>query len=168
MSNNCCVVCTLQILHKNGKDQCKYNVTCILLYNACQKERLIQGVPKRGTLDSRYFDIRNFFFLHSHLRILTNLREIFTAGGIPGKQHIGSQKSHYPHWNVTRMKRKLTMTMFWEMTIETKLLNQFHWSWYHSFQETILFYLMKSKYAIFSKIKVTKIERSAFGDTRYI
>ena len=31
-----------------------------------------------------------------------------------------------------------------------------------------MFYLMKSKYAIFSHFKVTKIERSAFlGDTRY-
>ena len=27
-----------------------------------------------------------------------------------------------PDWNVTRMKRKLTMTMFWEMTVESKLL----------------------------------------------
>ena len=32
---------------------------------------------------------------------------------------------------------------------------------YHSFQKTML-YLMKSKYAIFSNIKVTKIERSFF------
>ena len=31
-----------------------------------------------------------------------------------------------------------------------------------------MFYLMKSKYAIFSNFKVTKIERSSFlGDTRY-
>ena len=33
-----------------------------------------------------------------------------------------------PDWNVTRMKKKFTMTMFWEMTIESKLLNQFQWS----------------------------------------
>ena len=59
------------------------------------------------------------------------------------------------------MYGKLTMTMFWEMTIELKLLNQFQWSWYHSFQKT-MFYLMKSKYAIFSNIRVMKIERSAF------
>ena len=65
-----------------------------------------------------------------------------------------------PDWNVTRMKRKLTMTIFWEITIELKLLNQFQWSWYHFFQKT-MFYLMKSKYAIFSNIKVTKIGRSA-------
>ena len=54
------------------------------------------------------------------------------------------------------------------MTIESKLLKQFQWSWYHSFQNT-MFYLMKSKYGIFLNIKVTKIERSAFlGDTWYI
>ena len=47
------------------------------------------------------------------------------------------------------------------MAVESILLNQITWSWYHSFQKTI-FYLMKSKYAIFSNIKVTKIERSAF------
>ena len=33
------------------------------------------------------------------------------------------------------------------------------------FIEDSLFYLMKSKYAIFSNIKVTKVERSAFGGT---
>ena len=53
------------------------------------------------------------------------------------------------------------MTLFWEMTIESKLPNQFQWSWYHSFQKT-MFDLMKSKYVIFSNSKVTKIERSAF------
>ena len=71
------------------------------------------------------------------------------------------RKAIIPDWNVTRMKRKLTMTMFWEITIESKLLNQFQWSWYHSFQKT-MFYLMKSKYAIFLNIKGTKIERSNF------
>ena len=35
------------------------------------------------------------------------------------------------------------------------------WFWYQSIQKT-MFYLMKSNYAIFSNIKVTKIERSAF------
>ena len=83
-----------------------------------------------------------------------------------GQQCMEVRKAITPDWNVTRMKRKLTMTMFWRMTIESKLLKQFQWSWYHSFQKTV-FYLMKSKYAIFSNIKVTTIERSAFwGDTR--
>ena len=72
----------------------------------------------------------------------------------------GSRKAIIPDWNVTRMKRKVTITMFWEVTIESKL-NQFQWSWYHSFQN-----LKESKYAIFSNSKVTEIERSAFwGDT---
>ena len=52
------------------------------------------------------------------------------------------------------------MTMFQEMVVESILLNQIKWSWYHSFQKT-MFYLMKSKYAIFSNIKVMNIERSA-------
>ena len=49
-----------------------------------------------------------------------------------------------------------------------KLLNQFQWSWYHSFQKT-MFYLMKYKYAIFSnfKVHVTKSSVPLFWDTRY-
>ena len=74
------------------------------------------------------------------------------------------RKAIVPDWTVTRMKRKVTITIFWEMTIESKLLNQFQWSWYHSFEKTMLC-LMTSKYAIFSNIKVTKIVRSAFGGT---
>ena len=80
---------------------------------------------------------------------------------IKGQQCMEVRKAIIPDWNVTRMKRKLTMTVFWEITIQLKLLSQFQWSWYYSFQKT-MFYLMKSKYAIFLNIKVTKIERSAF------
>ena len=85
-----------------------------------------------------------------------------------GQQRREVRKAIIPAWYVTRMKRKLIMTVFWEMTIESKLLNQFRWSWYHSFQKT-MFYLMKLKYGIFSNSKVTKIERSAllFWYTRY-
>ena len=46
----------------------------------------------------------------------------------------GSQKSHYPWLKCHKHEEKLTMTMFWEMTIESKLLNKFHWSWYLSFR----------------------------------
>ena len=53
------------------------------------------------------------------------------------------------------------MTVFQEMVVESILPNQIKWSWYHIFQKT-MFYLMKSKYAIFSNIKVTKIERYSF------
>ena len=116
---------------------------------------------------------------HSNLQILLNLCELFTAGMAVHKFSLGFvctdqwtsrqqcmevRKAIIPDWNVTRMRRKLTMSMFWEMTIESKLLNQFQWSWYHSFQKTI-FYLMKSKYAICLNIKVTKIERSSFWGT---
>ena len=79
-----------------------------------------------------------------------------------GQHCMEVRKAIVPDWNVLRMKRKLTMTMFWETTIESKLLNQFQWSWYHSFQKT-MFHLMNSKYAIFlNYIRVTKIQRSAF------
>ena len=84
--------------------------------------------------------------------------------GVRATMYGRQQKNFIPAWNVTRMKRKLKMTVFWEITIESKLLNQFQWSWYHSFQKT-MFYLMKLKYTIFSNIRVTKIERSAFLGT---
>ena len=87
--------------------------------------------------------------------------------GFRATMYMVVRKAIISDWNVTRMKRKLTMTMFWEITIESKLLNQFQWSLYHSFQMT-MFYLAKSKYVLFSNIKVTKIGRSDFwGDTRY-
>ena len=107
-----------------------------------------------------------------------NLRELFTAGiavhklslcfvrtdqWASGQQYMEVRKAIIPAWNVTRMKRKLTLTVYWEISIKSKLLNQFQWSWYHSFQKT-MFYLMKLKYARFSNIKLTKIELSAsFG-----
>ena len=77
-----------------------------------------------------------------------------------------------PAVNTSRRFNKIRkMTVFHEMVVELILLNQIKWSWYHPFQKT-MFYLMKSKYAIFSSIKVMKIERSAFfflgGDTRYM
>ena len=50
------------------------------------------------------------------------------------------------------------------MFVESILPNQIKLSWYHSFQKT-MFYLMKSKYAIFFYFKVTKIECSAFWGT---
>ena len=58
-----------------------------------------------------------------------------------GQQCMEVRKAIILDWNVTRMKRKLIMTMFWEMTIESKLLNQFKWSWYHYVQQTTI-YLM--------------------------
>ena len=66
------------------------------------------------------------------------------------------------------IEEKLTMTMFWEITIESKLLNQNQWSWYHSFQKT-MFYLMKSIYAIFSNINESNKFRAFhfFWHTRY-
>ena len=65
------------------------------------------------------------------------------------------------------MKIKLTMAIYVfmspEMTIESKLLNQFSMILVSFFSEDIkCFCLMKSKYATFFNIKVTKIERSAF------
>ena len=50
------------------------------------------------------------------------------------------------------------ITVFQEMVVESILPNQIKWSWYHSSQK-IMLNLMKSKYAIISNIKVTKIER---------
>ena len=67
--------------------------------------------------------------------MLLNLCELFTAGiavhkfslyficknqWASGQQCMEVRKVIIPDWNVTRTKRKLTMTMFWEMTIESK------------------------------------------------
>ena len=57
------------------------------------------------------------------------------------------------------------MTMFWEITIESNLLNQFQWSWYHSFQKT-MFYLIKSKYFEYQSNKNRTFR--FLGDTRYM
>ena len=50
------------------------------------------------------------------------------------------------------------------MVVESILLNQIKWSWQCSFHKT-MFYLMKSKYAVYFNIKETKIERYAFFGT---
>ena len=113
--------------------------------------------------------------------MLFNLREIITTGiaihnfflcfvctdqWAPAQQCMEVRKAIIPDWNVSRMKRKLTMTTFWKMTIKSKLLNQFQWSWY-SFQKTML-YLMKSdeiKIFYIFEYQRTKIERYALWGT---
>ena len=71
------------------------------------------------------------------------------------------RKAIIPDWNVTRMKRKLKMTMFGEMTIESKQLNHFNDIGIILFRRQC-FIWWKSKYAIFFNIKVTKIKDSTF------
>ena len=78
-----------------------------------------------------------------------------------GQQCMEVRKSHYPWLKCHDNEEKIDNDYFWGMTIESKLPNQFQWSWHHFCQKTML-YLMKSTNAIFSNIKVTKIERSAF------
>ena len=84
------------------------------------------------------------------------------------------------HWSVQRKQRENLWTAIglpvvnssrrfnkirkWLCFKKSILPKQIKWSWYHYIQKT-MFYLMKSKYAIFSNIKVTKIERSAFLGT---
>ena len=68
---------------------------------------------------------------------MLNVCELFTAGiavhkfslcfvckdqWTSGQQGMEVRKTIIPEWNVMRIKRKLTMTVFWEMTIESKLL----------------------------------------------
>ena len=68
--------------------------------------------------------------------------------GLPGNNVWKSERPLSPSEMSREWRERSTMTMFWEMTIESKLLNQFQWSWHHSFQKT-MFYLIKSKYAIY-------------------
>ena len=113
----------------------------------------------------------------SRLRILLKLREstmynivvhkfslcfVRTDQWVSGQQCMEVRKAIIPPWNVTRMKRKLTLTMFWEITLTSKLLNQFHWYWYKFFSEdNVLSDEIKICYIIFVHIKVTKSKRSA-------
>ena len=90
-----------------------------------------------------------------------------------GQQCMEVRKSIIPDWTITRTKGNWKWLCF-----EKWPLNQNHSTnsmilVHHSFQKT-MFYLMKLifeniaflKY-IFHQIKVTKIERSSFWDTRY-
>ena len=66
--------------------------------------------------------------------------------------------------SVTRIKRNLKVTVLQEVGIDSKLLNQIQWSWYHSLLRKML-YLMMSKNMKFFAGKVLKIRRSAFYGT---
>ena len=100
------------------------------------------------------------------------LRELFTAGIAVHKFYlyfictdVRSQKSHDPWLKCHKNEEKINNDYVLRNDHRIKsILNQFQWCWYYSLQKT-MFYLMKSKYAIFSNIKVTKIERSAFFGT---
>ena len=59
-----------------------------------------------------------------------------------GQQCMEVKKSHNSWPKCHKNEEKIEWLCFWEMTTESNLLNQFHWSWYHSFQKT-MFYLMK-------------------------
>ena len=76
--------------------------------------------------------------------IIWDVLSLFCLHGSIGFRAImyGSQKSRFPWLKCPRTKRKLPNTIFWEFIIVSKLLNQFQWSWHHSFQKT-MFYLMK-------------------------
>ena len=123
----------------------------IITYTWLLVRRSIPGVQK-------YVE-RSLFVTFIFENILLDLRELFTAGiavhkfslyfvctdqWVSGQRCMEVRKAIIPDCNVMRMKNNLKMTMFWEMTLGSKLLNQFRWSWYHSFQKTI-FYLIKWK-----------------------
>ena len=101
-------------------------------------------------LETQSFPIFFFFFLTAGIAVHKfSLCFVRTDQWASGEQCMEVRKAIIPAWNVTRMKRKWTMTVFWEMTLESKLLDQFQWSWYH--------------YGIFSNSKVIQIECSEFG-----
>ena len=78
----------------------------------------------------------------------------------------GSQKSHNPWLKCHENEEKIESDYVLRNDhIESKLFNQFQWSWYHSFSEDNALFWWKEKNATFSNIKGTKIERSAFSRT---
>ena len=44
--------------------------------------------------------------------------------------------------SIAKIKRNLKMTVFQEIVIESKLLNQIQWSWFHSLLQKILYLMM--------------------------
>ena len=48
--------------------------------------------------------------------------------------------------SVANIKRNLKMTVFQDMGIESKLLNQIQWYWYHSLLRKMLYLMMRKKY----------------------
>ena len=101
------------------------------------------------------------FFMRLQLRLQSLHKHDFISNQLLFYCWLTQQ--HF-NFSVSFSFKKICKWLFQEMVVESILPNQMKWSWYHSFQKT-MFYLMKSKYAIYFNIKVTKIERSAFLGT---
>ena len=126
------------------------------------------------------FDLARYHFLkHGHFRIFLNLRERFTAGiavHIFCVFYLHARIKWFPGNNVWKSEKPLSPTKMsreWrengKITIE-KWPQNLNYSTNFNDLGLILFednVLCNEKNATFSNIKVTKIERSAFWDTRY-
>ena len=79
--------------------------------------------------------------------------------------YIVARKPTFTHWSVPAVNnsRRYKFWLFQEMVVESILLNQIKWSWYHSFR--IQCFIWWNQCYIFSNIKVTRIKRSAFFGT---
>ena len=51
---------------------------------------------------------------------------------VSGNGHMKGHSRHNLRSSVAKIKQNLKITVFQEMGIESKLLNQIQWSWYHS------------------------------------
>ena len=121
----------------------KQNARILLLWYSKIFNQIKQCPLKR--MIPRSFDLvrkcwfYNHFLKHNHLQ-----KKIICARGIAvhkfslcfvctdqwvsGQQSMEVKKNIIPDWNVMKRKKILTMIMFREITIESKLLNQFQWS----------------------------------------
>ena len=61
----------------------------------------------------------------------------------------------------------LKITVFKEMGIESKLLSQIQWSWYHSFLRMMLYFSNSKKYDTFSLQGTENLLFRIFWETRY-
>ena len=92
--------------------------------------------------------------------------------GFPGNNVWKSEKPlSLPELKCHENEETLTMTMFWEMAIESKLLNQFQWYWYHSFRrQCFIWWNQNMLYIFFFIFEYKSYESRAFRfcwDTRY-
>ena len=64
--------------------------------------------------------------------------------GLPQKHHMDGLSLYNSTLirSVVKIKRSLNMTVFQEMGIKSRLLNQIKWSWHHSLLRKMMYYMM--------------------------
>ena len=122
------------------------------------KFRLIFATDDRRIVKGKAF---HTVFVEAHWSVFLLLPRI---NGLPQNTLWKPCSDTILRSSVAKIKQNLKMTVFQEVGIDSKLLDQIYWSWYHSLLRKML-YLMMSKHMTFLARKVLKIHRSAFFGT---